>query len=227
MTIKRQWTLATALVCLLVLVAGFLLLVKPQHKKTASVKTQTTAVQGQITTLKAQFATLLEEKRNIATQQAELAAIEEQLPTTPALPDMITKLDAAAAKDQVDLSNVAPGNPAAYSFSPVAAATPSASSTAAVAATPATAVPGLADIPVVLTVSGGYPQLESFLDDLEGMRRSMLVNNFTLTYSNTKSASSGPTVGAGEISATINAEVFMSTTALGSPTATPSASASS
>jgi Tfp pilus assembly protein PilO len=224
MTVKRQWSLATAFICLLVLIAGYMVLVRPQHSKAASVRTQTTAVQGEITQLRAQLATLVAESKNIATQEAALAAIERQLPSTPDEPDLLMNLDAAAKKDGVDLENVAPGNPTAYSYTPVATASSSSSSSAG-----ATAVPGLAVIPVALTVTGSYAQLESFLDDIEKLPRSMLVNTFTLSYAGTAGTAkaTGPVVGDGEISATINAEVFMSTADLGSTTLTPSASASS
>jgi Tfp pilus assembly protein PilO len=223
MTAKRQWTLATALVCLLVLVAGFLLLAKPQHSKAASIRTQTAGVNNQITTLRAQLAMLQEESKNIATQQAALFAIEQQLPSGPQLPTLLVKLDAAAAKEKVTLTNVAPGQPAAYSYTPVVTTTPSAGATAAPTPAAAATVPGLADIPVSLAVSGNYSEIEGFLDDLEGLQRSMLVNTFSLTGGGGTSTSS-TTSTPNEITATINAEVFMATTALGSTTSTPSAS---
>lgn len=231
MTAKRQLTIVTALVCLLVLVVGFMLLVKPERSKASSVKAQTATVQGQVQSLRAQLATLEDEKHNLAAQQAVLAQIVQQLPAQPALPALLRSLDAAAAATNVDLTNVSPGNPIAFTANPVAKAAAAPSAGAASATTTTTsastgAVSGLAQIPLSLSVTGSYFDIEQFLDRLEGLQRSMLVKTFTVGYQGDKSASSGSTqtVGAGELTVSIQAEVFMTTAALGS--ATPAAAGS-
>ncbi|HEX7354988.1 MAG TPA: type 4a pilus biogenesis protein PilO [Mycobacteriales bacterium] len=233
MTAKRQWTLVTALVCLLVLVVGFMLLVKPQHSKASSVKSQTTTVQGQVQSLRAQLSTLQEESRNLASQQAVLAEIVQQLPAQPALPALLRSLDAAAAQTNVDLTNVSPGNPTAFKANPAAVGasgtTGSTTTTTTTSTGTASAVPGLAQIPLSLSVTGSYFDIEQFLDQLEGLQRSMLVDTFTIGYQASQGGSSGPpTVGTGELTVSIQAEVFMTTAALGSATpatGTPSTAA--
>lgn len=229
MTAKRQWTLMTALVCLLVLAAGFMLLVKPQNSKASSVRTETATTQGQVQSLRAQLSRLQEEGRNLASQQAVLAQIVQQLPAQPALPTLLRSLDAAAAQTNVDLTNVAPGNPTAFSESAAAKAaastgttsgTTTGSSTATTKSGSGSAVSGLAQIPVSMSVSGSYFDIEQFLNQLEGLQRSMVVNTFTIGYQNGKGGSaSTPTVGAGELTVSIQAEVFMTTQALGSSAA--------
>lgn len=229
MTAKRQWTLMTALVCLLVLIAGYMLLVKPQHSKAASVKSETATTQSQVESLRAQLSRLQEEGRNLASQQAVLAQIVQQLPAQPALPTLLRSLDAAAAQTNVDLTNVAPGNPTAFSASPVAkaagsSATTTGSSTSTGKAGSGSAVTGLAQIPVSMSVSGSYFDVEQFLNRLEGLQRSMVVNTFTVGYQNGHGGSgSAPTVGAGELTVSIQAEVFMTTQALGSSPASTTA----
>lgn len=229
MTAKRQWTLMTALVCLLVLIAGYMLLVKPQHSKAASVKSETATTQSQVQSLRAQLSRLQDEGRNLASQQAVLAQIVQQLPAQPALPTLLRSLDAAAAQTNVDLTNVSPGNPTAFSESPVAKAVASTGTSAGKTTTATTpgsgsAVAGLAQIPVSMSVSGSYFDIEQFLNQLEGLQRSMLVNTFTIGYQNGQSASgSAPTVGAGELTVSIQAEVFMTTQALGSSPASTTA----
>ncbi len=229
MTPKRQWSILTALACVLVLVAGFLVLVKPQHSKAAAVQAQTATVQGEIQSLRAQLARLQEESRGLAAQQAALARLAQQLPGNPQLPTLLVKLDAAAKSAGVELVNVAPGNPTTLPLTPVGTGTaaPAVAGTAAPAATgtvaataPAAAgstVSGVAQIPVVLTVTGGYFQLERFLDGIEGLRRSMLVNSFSLAYKTSSGAGSTTTatIGKGELSATITAAVFSATAPLG------------
>lgn len=223
MTAKRQWTLLTALACLVVLVAGYMLLVRPQHSKAASIKAQTSGVQSQITTLRSQLARLTEESRDLAGQQAALYRIAQQLPTDPQMPTLLRKLDQSAGVTGVELVNVAPGNPTVATPTVATGAAGGTAASAAPVAKGVTGAPiaGLAQIPVVLTVSGDYFQMERFLDSLEGLQRSMLVNSFTLAYAKTTATSGGSTatVGKGPISATINAQVFLSTAALGSSAA--------
>ncbi|HEY5334849.1 MAG TPA: type 4a pilus biogenesis protein PilO, partial [Mycobacteriales bacterium] len=118
-----------------------------------------------------------------------------------------------------------PGNPTAFTASPVAQAAAASkaggtSSTTTTSSASAGAVSGLAQIPVSLSVTGSYFDIEQFLDQLEGLQRSMLVNTFTIGYQGDKAASSGSTqtVGNGELTVSIQAQVFMSTAALGSAT---------
>lgn len=230
MTAKRQWTLMTALVCLLVLIAGYMLLVKPQHSKAASVKSETATTQSQVESLRAQLSRLQEEGRNLASQQAVLAQIVQQLPAQPALPTLLRSLDAAATQTNVDLTNVAPGNPTAFSASPVAKAAAGTSGTTAGSSTTTSktgsgsAVTGLAQIPVSMSVSGSYFDIEQFLNKLEGLQRSMVVNTFTIGYQAAQGgAGAAPAVGAGELTVSIQAEVFMTTQALGSSPASTTA----
>jgi Tfp pilus assembly protein PilO len=232
MTAKRQWTLFTALGCLLILIAGYMLLVRPQHSKATSLKTQTTSVQQQVQSLDAQLGQLEEESRNIAAQQATLAQIAAELPATPQLPKLLLDLDLGAKRNFVDLVNVAPGQLANFTLGAVPLATASATAGGVAAEASAatstttttsagTAVPGLADIPVALTVSGNYYQLENFLHYVEGLQRQMIVTGFSLSYhGGATTTSSTPVIDSGEINATINTEVFMSTAAIGSAGAT-------
>lgn len=240
---KRQWTVLTAVVCLAVLAGGWLLLVSPQHKRAASLNSQAQTVTTATQSLQAKLAMLVDESRNLASEQAALAGIVAQLPSNPALPTLLRKLDAAAVAARVDLVNVAPGLPVVFTVTPLpvsvavrpATAHPGATASAVpVAAAGTTTVPGLATIPVVLTVSGGYFQAEHFVDMLEGLSRSMLVDSFTIAYkaptavastaAGASAAPAAPTVGAGELNLTINARVFMSTIPFGAASSVPLAS---
>jgi len=83
-------------------------------------------------------------------------------------------------------------------------------------------------VPVVLTASGDYFNLERFLDSLEGLQRSMLVDGFTVTYQASKSGaapSATPQIGAGELTVGIQARVFLTSAPL-AQLATPSSGSS-
>jgi len=237
MNSTRQWSLLTALACVRVLVAGFILLVQPQNAKAQGLRTQAQNVRTQTQQLRVQLATLQEQSRNLATEQVKLERVVQQLPPGPALPELTRQLDKVARDSHIDLLNVAPGPPAAFTATVAttptkAGVTPKASGTTppvsgVAASTAATAGSGLLTMPVALTVSGDYFNLERFLDSLEGLQRSMLVDGFTVTYQAPKTApaSATPQVGSGELTVTIQARVFLTAAPL-AQLATPSSGSS-
>lgn len=242
MNSKRQWSLLTALGCVAVLVAGFLLLVQPQNAKANSLGTQTQGAEAQTQQLRVQLATLQEESRNLASEQVKLDRVVQQLPPGPQLSELTRQLDKAARDSHVDLVTVAPGPPAPFVATATAApakagtaakpAATSATTTPAVttgiaAATAATAGSGLLTIPVALTASGDYFNVERFLDTLEGLQRSMLVDGFTVTYQPPKTGapSATPQIGSGELTVSIQTRVFLTAAPLGQ-LATPAVRAS-
>lgn len=218
---KQQWSLLTALGCLAILVAGYMFLVKPQHNTVTSLRAQTASVQQQTAQLKVKLATLQAESRNLASEQAKLAEIARQLPVGPQLPTLTRQLDHIAVVDSIDLVNLSPGQPAALSTTTT--------TTTSAAGTATSAGPTLMAIPVTLNVSGGFFNMERFLDSIEGLQRSMLVDGFTVAYqapataantANTASAGPAPPrVGGGELMVTITARVFETTAPLSAATA--------
>ncbi len=66
-------------------------------------------------------------------------------------------------------------------------------------------------IPIGITASGDYFNLERFLDSLEGLQRSMLVDGFTVTYQPPKTGapSATPQIGSGELTVNIQTRVFL------------------
>ena len=209
MAAKRQWVLVTALLCLAILALGFMFLVKPQHKKASDVKAQTADVQTQVTQLRSKLATLTQEKKDIVGEQAKLAQYVQQLPKDPQEPTLLRSVQQAATDAKVDLTTLNPSAPAAF--------TPTAT-TAGTTAASATDTSGLQVIKMQMAVSGSYFELENFLDSLEGLQRSMLVDTFTIA-GGASSSSASPS--AAEITANIQAEVFTSSTIGAGATAAP------
>jgi Tfp pilus assembly protein PilO len=210
MTAKRQWVLLTALLCLAVLAAGFLLLVKPQHSKASSIKTETAGVQSQVEQLEAKLALLTQEKKDITGEQAKLAQYVRQLPPDPEEPTLLRKVQEAATKAEVDLQTLNPSAPTAYSPNGGAA------------------VAGLEVIPVSMTISGDYFQTEEFLDALEGLQRSMLVDTFAISGTSGSTSATGSTSESttpADVTVSIAASVFMSTSIGQTPASAPTPAA--
>lgn len=219
MTRTRQWTVGTALLVVLMLVAGWFLLISPKRSDAAELQTQTTAQMAQNASLQNQIAVLQSQAKNLPAQQAELAAIRQHLPDNPALPGLVRSLTDAAAKSGVTLVSLAPSTPAAAPAAKTTApsgtsATAPATGTgqsAAAAAVGAT----LQMVPIVVTVTGSYYDTEQFLNKVEGLTRSFLVTGFSVAPAESQAASGTTT---GDLTMAIQGRVFYTPAAAAAPT---------
>lgn len=233
----RQWTVFTAVAVLVVLVGGWMLLISPQRSKAKDLDNQATSAQQQVTRLHAQLAQLLAQKRNLPEQQKILAQIATKIPGDPAEPTLIRQLQGAAHTAGVDLSQLNPSTPTQVT-APTGATATTATTTTATAST-ATASTPLWQIPIAITVNGSYFNVEMFEHSLEQLPRAMLVTGMTIVpdqaASGSSSALSGSTAGSGsgasqpnpgDVSATINATVFLSPQASGTTAGVPTTTGS-
>jgi len=208
----RQWTVFTVLAVIVVLVAGWMLMIKPQRSHAADLRTQATGVQSSNDQLRNQISSLKAQAKDLPKQQARLAVIEQKIPDNPALPSLIRSLSDAADGAGVDLTSLAPAPPAV--LAPAAAATVTAGRPAAPAA------PALEQVPVTVSVTGTYFNIEQFVSNLEGLQRAIIVDGWSLAPGSNGSGAGASTVAAAtdQLTAQIQARVFM---APGSATAVP------
>jgi Tfp pilus assembly protein PilO len=173
MTKTRQWTIFTVLAVVVVLLAGWLLLVKPQSAKTTSLRSQAATQQSNNALLQTKLASLLTEKHQLVNQQAALAKFRTQVPQNASEPAIIRQLSAAAAGANVDLIGITPGIPSLV-------ATPG----TAVGSSSLPAAPSasgqLVQLPVSIGITGTYPNVESFFQEIEKLPRAMLVTGWSL-----------------------------------------------
>lgn len=181
----RQWTLLTALGCLAVLAAGWMLVVTPQQKHAADARAERAAAEQSVNALQTKYSILLTQKAHVIDQQNKLLTFAQLMPDNPALPSLIRSLSTAADTAGVDLTSLSPQPPTL--LAPVAAPAPAATSDsgAATSAKPPTSLvpsgPQVAGIPLAVTVTGGYFEVERFLDALEGLKRAFLVTGLNIT----------------------------------------------
>jgi type IV pilus assembly protein PilO len=218
MNSTRTWTAGTAVAAVLLLIAGWFLLISPQRSQAADLRDQVTAQNAandaialKTKQLQAQFASLPE-------RQAQLAEIKQQMPENPALPSLIRDLSSYAESAGVKLDSVAPGTPVAVA--PAAPAAPAGQPVAPGQAPAAASTDGLLSIPTTVTAIGSYSELTLYLQKLQSsMRRAFLVNTVNLTKANTTGGSSG------DLTMTLNAEIFvMQAAAAPAAPTTPAAS---
>lgn len=220
----KQFTIFTVLGCLLVLAAGWFLLVSPKRSDAAALRTQAESQVSANAQLENQLQVLKAQAKDLPKQQAKLAAVAAKIPDNPALPAMIRALTTAATAAGVELVTVTPGPPAAVTAAPAGAPAAAGPAAPAAGAPAAGGTAGtLAQIPLSLNVAGGYFQVEQFVSNLENLPRSMRVTNVTLApgANPIKPVATGSTTTVDDgktLTTTITGQVFM---AANRPAATP------
>lgn len=196
----QKWSVSTALIAVLLVVASWFLLVSPKHHDTDSLKQKT---QAQLATNDATVQAtdiLRAQAAHVLDQKAIITKFGEQVPDQALLPSLVRDLTRAASQSNVDLQSIAPAGPAAL-VAPAA---------------------DVSKIPVALVVKGNYFAVETFLSKLEAMPRVVLVTAMTITPDDPASATSASAakVVKGAVTANISANVFMKAPA---PAAAPAA----
>lgn len=168
-----KWYGGAALAAVLVLLAGYFLLVSPTQNNAAEVSAQAQAqedandvTQARINTLKAQY-------KDLPTYQKDLAALQTHLPTTPQMPALLRSLSKAASRAGVTLVSVTPANPTVLATGNQAAGP--------ITTTTATAPGQVSDYPLAISVQGNFANVKLFMTQLESMPRSVLVTGLNVT----------------------------------------------
>jgi Tfp pilus assembly protein PilO len=212
----KQYVIFTVLGCLVVLAAGWFLLVSPKRSDAAALRTQAASQVSGNAQLENQLQVLKAQAKDLPKQQAKLAAVAAKIPDNPAMPAMIRALTAASTAAGVELVSVTPSAPVAMAAAAPAAVVQKGSATPATSAA-ANAAAGnsaglLTAIPVALNVVGGYFQVEQFVANLENLPRSMRLSNVAIVpgLNPVKANPASASVADGRsLSTTINAQVFM------------------
>ena len=230
----KQYVTLTVLGALVILAAGWFLLISPKKGEATDLQAQAAAQVSANSVLETQLQVLRAQAKELPKKQAELARVAAKIPDNPSLPTLIRAITAASTSAGVEFVSVTPGPPAALvAVVPVAPGAPAAGTpadpAAAAAAPPAPgpAAPAaspageLAAIPLTLNVVGDYFEIEQFLANLENLPRALRVSNLTLAPGSSPTAgTSAPTSteDGRTLTSTITGSVFM---AAGRPVATP------
>ncbi|MEO8775252.1 MAG: type 4a pilus biogenesis protein PilO [Candidatus Nanopelagicales bacterium] len=207
----QTWYIGTAVVAVLVLLAGWFLLVAPAKSNAADLSTQADGVVAQNAATQVQIDQLKAQSKNLPAQEAQIAAIRTRIPTTPALPTLIRTLSTQATAAGVSLDSLTPGTP-----------TLAAGGTATTATGNSPVAPGrVSQIPISMKVTGNFANVRLFMNGIEQMQRSMLVSGLAISLN----AAGSTTTTTGSLSTTITGEVFMTTPIATTPTTTAATAA--
>jgi len=229
----KQWVTLTVLASIMILAAGWFLLVSPKKGEATELNTQAASQVSANAVLTTQLQVLQARAKDLPKKQADLARVAAKIPENPSLPTLIRALTAASTTAGVELVSVTPGPPAvvaaAVVAAPVVAAEPAEGAEpadpAAAPATPAAPVAPaggeLAAIPITVNVVGGYFEVERLLSELENLPRALRVVNLTIAPGASPTDADGSAAGVengSSLTSTITGSVFM---AAGRPPATP------
>lgn len=209
MTRSRTWTLGTVLVVLVVFAVGWFLVISPKKATASDLRASAASTVSQNQGTEAKISELKLQQKSLPSEQAQIAAIQQQIPSQAQLPSLLRQFSNAADASDVNLSGISPGT-----ISPVPQDT------------------GVAYIPVVVTASGEFTQIKQFLFALEENKRAVLVTGFTIGKAQITAVAGQPAPDPNALAITIQTRVFLTTGASASttapsttvtPTATPTA----
>jgi Tfp pilus assembly protein PilO len=229
MTATRKWSALTVVVIVAVFAASWFLLIAPKRSEAAGLRTEKSEQDANNQRLLQQLEVLKAQAQDLPKQEAFLAKIRRQVPDNPALPTLIRDLTAAAKKSGITLVAISPGLPVAFANPAAVAAVPTTATTAGSTTTSTTTTPPVAaapaptlyEVPLVVKTGGEYYGTVQFLNYVEGLKRSFLVQGFTLRYVKPEATSFSP----GPVQIELTGGVYMSPAAAAAVTAATGASA--
>lgn len=153
----HQWIALSVIASLVVLAAGWFLLISPKHSQVASLKSDAANAEVQNSQLQTKLSVLRAQQKGIAAENAALAKLANKIPTTADLPGLLRKLTTSATDANVILTSLTPAQP-----------------------TPLTSAPGISSITIAMVVTGKYFDVAQYLSNLETLDRGLLVTGITM-----------------------------------------------
>jgi Tfp pilus assembly protein PilO len=193
----RRWTIFTAVAVIVVLAAGWLLLVKPQKSKISDYQAQAQTQLQANSVLLTQIEQLQAEQSELPQEQRALQKFSTQIPNDAEEPTLIRQFTTAAHGAGVDLSSIGPGAATVVSAS-------TASGAQTLGGATASTVGALNSLPITLSVTGSYPNIESFFESLEKLPRALLVTGFSVSPGGVATGATGTN----PLTVSITAQVF-------------------
>lgn len=218
------WIAGTVAVSLVVVLAGWFLMISPIVASASETRAQAQAQEDQNALTQVRIAALAEQFGQLDQLKAELAAMRVQIPTSYDLASYQRELSNLAATSSVTLTSVETG--LATPFVPVGAAAPAPAPAADEAAAPAAegeaaapaatgpvGVEGLYAMTTNLNVVGTYPNVLAFLQSLQtGSQRLFLVESLSGTALDASEASAGrPATSPGDLELAVTGSLYVLT----------------
>lgn len=186
---NRRAPIFAGAVALVVALSAVFLLVRPKMSEVSDAEDQLQAAEDQEITLATQLDSLRDVQATAPQTQAEIAAIDAQVPQIADLPSLFRLLQEAADRSAVDFFSFTPGTPV-----------PNANGT-------------YSTIASQVTVSGGYFAIDEFLFLLETLPRAAKVTTLAVTPGT--SGAEGTTTSSSTLSLRTTVEFYTTDTSSG------------
>lgn len=152
----RKWVALTGLASIVVLVAGWFLLISPKRSDVSGLKSQAAQQESRNDGLQVQLSSLRSQQKGLVAENRQLAELAKKIPTTADLPGLLRQLSATATTTNVDLTDLTPATPVAL-----------------------TAAPGISAVALSLKVDGTYFDVAQYVNGLESLSRGLMVTSLT------------------------------------------------
>lgn len=217
----RTWIAGTVVLSLVLVAAGWFLLIAPKRAEAADLREETVAAQGRNAQLEVRIAELKEQFAQLPQRKAELAAIRTAMPQDAELATLTRDLQRLAGDAGVTLMTITPGElTAVVPTGAVVATAPAAeagqgqepaTTDGAAAAAPATVPAGLSQVPLTISVVGSFDKSNSFLEKVQAeLDRDYLVDTLNVVAEEPAEADAGkPAVVNGDVTMTLTGRVFV------------------
>ncbi len=187
MSQRRAWVAGAAAAMVLLIIAGYFLAIHPKIAEASDLRAQRVSQEQANNQLSLDIAQLKSEFASLPAKQAELAVIQQQLPSAPNLPTMIRSLTGIGNEAGVTVVSISPSTPSASAGN----------------------VTGLFAIPVTVVVQGDFASSELFIQKLQTeVRRAFLVTAIGVTKASGTPGSSTPPAN-GTVALTVTGDIFV------------------
>ena len=164
----RDRTILIAVITLVLVGAGWLMVIQPRRQQASKLGSQLSSAQAQLNTLRTQVAQDEAAKSAFQTNYASLARLGEAVPADDDVPSLVYQLQSAASASSVDFRGLqlAPG---AGGSAPAPASSPTAGQSATATLPPGATVgpAGLPIEPFTFTFTGNFFHLAAFFQRLQ------------------------------------------------------------
>ena len=173
LNLRSQKLIYVAVIVVIILVAIFF--GYTQYQTAASQWKSAQLARLEVKSLKQDVVDLQKLKAELDKSAAEISSVEKALPPGLAMPELLTNLEAIAVKSEMTFNSV-----------DVAGGKTKAAATAKTATVSAESkIAGLQELPVTVSVTGGYANLKMYLDSLEHNLRLVDVQSINMEAAGT------------------------------------------
>ena len=218
LTKSQLWITGTAMVCAVIVLAGWFLLIAPKRAEAADLRDQTASAVQVNDQLAVRIEQLKLQKAELPQRKAELAAIKLAMPEDTQLASLTRELTALATASGVTLMRIEPGvvTPMVTAVAPAATPAPAEGAEPAEGADTTTTVvapspsSGLSAMPVSIEVLGSFEAAEAFVEAVQTGDRRYLVDGLVSTAEKPSAASGGkPATVNGDVTLKLTGRVFV------------------